>query len=136
MKIRLTEDQKMTRLLMSNELSELDAWAEEQFPELTCECWWWESFDTISILDEETRPEVLRSWIETTAQAINGLQEWLYLLKWLQEHDFGYSFPLDKEEFMAAFRELVQAGLESWVDECTAGGGIDVLAEAVTGEEV
>jgi len=79
------------------------------------------------------RFQVIFEWMESTEDAIGELQAWLDALReWWRnggEDQLG--------EFKAAFDRLYKAGLgDTWADTHSAGGGLDVLAEAVTGEAV
>ncbi|MGD8475366.1 MAG: hypothetical protein PVH59_14710 [Anaerolineae bacterium] len=76
--------------------------------------------------------QVIREWIESTEDAIAELQCWLGNLQtWANlgcENAPG--------DFRAAFDWLYQAGLgDTWADTNPAGGGLDRLAEVVTGKE-
>jgi hypothetical protein len=76
--------------------------------------------------------QVLREWIESTEDAIYTLRRWVYVLReW--KHNSGQKG--QPGELDAALRVLADQGLDCWADGNPAGGGIDRLAEVVTGRE-
>lgn len=78
-----------------------------------------------------TNTQRIREWRESTEDAITALRAWRdSLAEW--ERNGGELSPGD---FDAAFSALYRAGLGDWVDWNRAGGGLDALAEAVTGRE-
>jgi hypothetical protein len=74
------------------------------------------------------RHQVTFEWIVATEAAISELQAWLDALRgWGQ-----YGGEMAPGDFDAAFDRLYKAGLgDTWADTCTAGGGLDALAEGV-----
>jgi len=76
---------------------------------------------------------VYKEWLGATDEAILALADWRAQLTDWQARG-GEAQPGD---FDAAFRRLLNdGGLDGWADECTAGGGIDLLALIVKGGDV
>ena len=73
--------------------------------------------------------QVIREWIESTEGTIAALQAWLANLK-LWAHLGSEDRP---GEFTAAYRALCEVVGDGWADQNPAGGGIDRLAEVITG---
>lgn len=71
---------------------------------------------------------VIQEWCEATEDAIEALTVWLSTLRgWQQQRP-------NTATFSDALRRLIDGeALEMWADGCPAGGGLDRLAEAVTG---
>ena len=79
-----------------------------------------------------TKQDTIREWRESTEDAIKALLAWRdALAEW--ERNGGES---QAGDFAANLAVLFQAGLEQWADGNKAGDGLDVLANAVTGEGV
>ncbi len=134
MRIVLTQEQREALFVVRFSDGEhgVAVWVHNNFPEIRDRLYWIEN-GVIYVLDDEERQKAIKTWAESTEQAIEALRSFKARLRaWelRQPHE------IDKNEFMAALKELSEAGLESWADECPVSGGLDVLAEAVTGEEV
>jgi len=70
---------------------------------------------------------IIGEWRLATESAIRALESWgAALARWERQG-------CDSGEFHAALFGLRAAGLEAWADQNSAGGGLDALAEAVTG---
>jgi len=79
------------------------------------------------------KSQVFREWIQATDDAILALVDWRAQLADWQARG-GEAQPGD---FDAVFRATVEnGGLEGWMDDCTAGGGIDLLSLIVKGGDV
>ena len=78
------------------------------------------------------RARIIKEWRQSTEEAIKALQVWRdQLCEW--ENHGGEFCPGD---FQVSFNALYCAGLGEWADANPAGGGLDMLAAAVKGEEL
>jgi hypothetical protein len=86
------------------------------------------------------RQRVIQEWVEATEKAIGELQAWLGTLQeWdvVEDEREACEFALvpPRPRFEEAFDRLCKAGLgDTWADVCPAGGGLDRLAKAVSGD--
>ena len=80
----------------------------------------------------DKRKQIIREWRESTEEGIAALQTWR---GWLEDWEAsgGECVP---GNFDDALRALVPTGLDKWADINGAGGGLDLLAAAVRGEEL
>jgi len=85
-------------------------------------------------MDKRTR--IIREWRESTQEAIVALIDWRDRLAEWEEVISGRDIEASCTPFDYAFNELHRAGLGEWADANPAGGGLDVLAAAVKGEEL
>lgn len=78
---------------------------------------------------DEQRQQIIQEWQESAKGAIDCLENFIARLDIYAQAD-----SVSREAIFDLSRPMNNAGLSRWMDDNPAGGGVDILAAALTGE--
>ena len=78
---------------------------------------------------DERRQQIIQEWQESARDTTERLQSFIHRLDVYAQAD-----SVSQDAVSTLFRPLNNAGLNKWMDDNPAGGGIDMLGAALTGQ--